>query len=110
VATPARAAPFVVAAVDDDGIVILLGAQETPTRIRWSALEEVVTSIPLDSWMPIGSSYSVAATPGTLDAILKRHVKRATAGWVAAVLEAAGLVEIDRREPTRLRRRPDEET
>lgn len=56
-------------------------------------------------WIEIGSRYSTDARAGTLDEYLKQHVRRATAAWVTALLEAAGLVEIDRRRPARLRKR-----
>lgn len=35
-------------------------------------------------WVLIGSAYSVDAKAGSLDEHLKRFLKRATAGWVAA--------------------------
>jgi hypothetical protein len=54
-------------------------------------------------WLAIGSKYSVDAKPKTLDAYLKRRGKRGTADWVASVLEADGVVIIDRRQPARIR-------
>lgn len=56
--------------------------------------------------MPIGSKYETTADPGTLDGYLKGCIKRATAGWVAAVLESADVVEIDRGRPARVRLNP----
>jgi hypothetical protein len=41
--------------------------------------------------------------PGTLDEYLKTYLKRATAGWVAVVLEHAGVVAIDRSRPARVK-------
>jgi hypothetical protein len=40
---------------------------------------------------------------GTLDAHLKQYLARATAGWVAVVLEKAGVVDVDRSPPARVR-------
>jgi hypothetical protein len=54
-------------------------------------------------WVEIGSRYEVGGKVGTLDGYLKRCVKRATAGWVAALLEAAGLVEVVRSRPAKVR-------
>jgi hypothetical protein len=34
---------------------------------------------------------------------LKGYMKRATANWVASMFEAAGLVQIDRNRPSRVR-------
>jgi len=56
--------------------------------------------------VPIGGTYSVDAVAGTLDAHLKRFIARATAGWVAVVLEQAGVIEIDRARPARVRLQP----
>lgn len=103
--TPALGARFTVAAIDERGVVLLLGAQEAYTRLSWKALEGVLEFLAGGGWVEIGSSYSTDARPGTLDAYLKQHVRRATAGWVAALLEAAEVVDIDRRRPARLRAR-----
>lgn len=53
--------------------------------------------------MPIGSTYDTSADPATLDGYLKGCLKRATAGWVAVVLEGAGIVDLDRSRPARVR-------
>lgn len=47
----------------------------------------------------IGSLYSTDSSPNTLDSSLKRHIKRATAAWVGALLEEAGLVMTERSRP-----------
>jgi hypothetical protein len=57
-------------------------------------------------WVPIGSAYATDSFPGTLDAHLKRFVTRAAGGWVAVVLERAGVIEIDRSPPARVRLAP----
>lgn len=58
---------------------------------------------PAAAGVEIGTTYDVQGRPGTLDVYLKNHVKRATAGWVAALLEAARVVEIDRSRPAKVR-------
>jgi len=50
--------------------------------------------------------YSVDSQAGSLDEYLKRFLSRATAGWVAAVLERADVLEIDRSRPARVRLGP----
>ena len=101
--TPARGAPFVVARVDDRGIVLLLGEQQAWTPLTWDCLEGIVPFLAGKGWVEIGSRYETRVDPNTLDGYLKGCLKRATAGWVAAVLERSGLVEIDRRRPARVR-------
>jgi hypothetical protein len=68
-------------------------------------LEGVGTTLAGGGWMTIGSVYDTRAVSGTLDAYLKRFINRATAGWVAALLEKAGVVQIDRGRPSRVRLR-----
>lgn len=53
--------------------------------------------------IPISSRHEVGGNPGTLDENLKAHVTRATAGWVAVLLEEAGVVEVTRERPARVR-------
>ena len=85
--------------------VLLLGEKRARTPIRWSVLEGVGTTLAGGGWMTIGSVYDTRAVSGTLDAYLKRFINRATAGWVAALLEKAGVVQIDRGRPSRVRLR-----
>ena len=67
----------------------------------WASRNDAVGS----GWVPIGGVYDTTAISGTLDAYLKRFIKRVTAGWVAALLERAGVVQIDRGRPSRVRLR-----
>jgi hypothetical protein len=54
-------------------------------------------------WIVIGGRRDVMGNPGTLDGYLKDYMKRDTAGWVAALLESAGVVELERGRPGRMR-------
>lgn len=101
--TPTGRGQFSIARIDDDGIVLLLGAKEAWTPLSWEWIEGIGKFLASGEWFPIGSKYESSADLGTLDAYLKGYLKRATAGWVAVVLEHAGVVEIDRRPPARVR-------
>jgi hypothetical protein len=105
-ATPARGAPFIVDRIDSDGVVLLLGKQRAVTRFSWGCLEGLPEYVRGKGSVPIGSKYATDADPGTLDAYLKGHVNRATAGWVAALLERAGVFEIKRDRPASVRLSP----
>lgn len=94
-ATPAQGKPFVVADMTSDALVLDL-AEKWRTPIPWTCLEGVVPFICARRSVLIGSKYETEGAEGTLDGYLKAFVNRATAGWVAAVLEVAGVVEIDR--------------
>jgi hypothetical protein len=106
--TPSRAKPFEIERIDSDGVVLLLGVMRTATPIDWDCLEGIPGYIRSKGGeIDIGGRYIVAGNPSTLDAYLKPCAwGRATAGWVAAVLETAGVVDIIRTRPARVRLRP----
>ena len=95
---------FVLAEMDDEGIVLLLGRNRARTRLSWGCLESVPEFLRGQvGWVPAGGAHSVAGEPGTLDKHLKRHLKRDVARWLARVLLDAGVVEIADGAPLRLR-------
>ncbi len=101
--TPTGRGSFSVARFTSDGLVLLLGVKEAWTPLPWTALEEIPDYLRGRSWVRIGSTYSINSVEGTLDAHLKRFLARATGGWVAVVLERAGVLEIDRLPPARVK-------
>lgn len=103
--TPTGRGEFSVADINDKGVVLLLGAQEARTLMTWPCLEGVGPYLAGKGWVRIGSKYETGADPGTLDEYLKGFVNRATGGWVAVLLEHAGVVEVDRSHPARVRLR-----
>jgi len=104
--TPARGSEFSVARLSPEHLVLLLGKKEAWTPISWKCLEGIPDFLRGRGWVVIGSVYDTYADPDTLDGYLKGCVKRATAGWVAAVLEHAGVVQIDRGRPARVQLTP----
>ena len=105
-ATPSGRGHFSVARYDADVLVLLLGEKQARTPLPWHALEEVPGLLRGRGWVPVGGSYSVDSQPGSLDEHLKRFVNRATAGWVAVVLQRAGVVMLNRARPMRIRLGP----
>jgi len=103
--TPSQGKPFTVATIDDGGVALLLGAKQAWTLVRWSVLEGIGAEFGGKGWIPIGGIYDNASTPGTLDAYMKRFINTVTAGWVAALLGKAGVADIDRSRPSRVRLR-----
>ncbi len=55
-------------------------------------------------WIRVGANRDVNGNPGTLDAHLKRYLKRRMADYIVVVLERVGIVKLDatRRPRTRL--------
>ena len=103
--TPSGRSVFEVAQITTDAIVLLFGAKRTRTRIPWTLLDEVMAAVPGERWMPVGAMHSSSSEAGTLEALLKPSLKRSTANYVAALLEKAGLLELDRSGTHRIRRR-----
>ena len=101
--TPAQGKPFEVGVIDSDGLVLLLGAKRAHTRFTWQVIEGINSEFDHKGWIELGGSYDANGRPGTLDAYLKQSVHRNTASWMAALLEAAGLIEIDRSTPCQMR-------
>ena len=102
--TPTARAPFSVKSIDAEGVVLLLGKGEHPARLSWVCLEGVVSFIErLGGDVPIGGQNDVEGRPGTLDEHLKAFTTTNTAGWVASLLEAAGILEIVDERPARVR-------
>ena len=103
--TPTGGGRFTIATIDVTGIVLLLG-QEARTPISWACLEGVPQFLRGRGWVPIAGTYDTSSAAGTLDAYLKQFINRATAGWVAVILERAGIVAIDRGRPAAVKLRP----
>lgn len=101
--TPTGRGQFSVTLYTTDGLVLLLGAKGAWTPLPWKALEEVPDFLRGRGWVAIAGAYSTERAHGTLDAHFKEYIKRATVGWLAVVLEAAGVLQIDRSRPTRVR-------
>lgn len=98
--TPSESEPFWVGKISVEGIVLDLGQKRTPTPFTWECLEGVIPFLQQHGRVRInGSGKDQRIVPGTLDGYLKVHVNRLTAGWVAALLERAGILTIDRRRP-----------
>jgi len=98
--TPAQSEPFWVGTISAEGIVLELGKQRTETLFPWVCIEGVGPFLEQHGRVRInGSGKSQHIVQGTLDGYLKRHVNRLTAGWIAALLEKAGVVAIDRTRP-----------
>jgi hypothetical protein len=106
-ATPTGQGQFTVARYTVGGLVLLLGEKEAWTPLPWVALEEVPGFLRGRGWVLIGSAYSLDSVPGSLDEYLKKFLKRATAGWVAVVLEIAGVITVNRARPATIRLRPE---
>lgn len=101
--TPTGRATFLVDDLGPTGLVLLLGAKKTRTPFSWSCLEGIPGFLSARGWVRVGANRDVEGDQDALDGYLKRYIKRQTADYVAVVLERAGLVELDRGRPARVR-------
>jgi len=101
--TPTGRGRFTVARYTNDGLTLLLGKKEAWTPLPWKAMEGVPEFLRGRGWVPVSSVHSTQSQPGSLDEYLKTFLKRATAGWVAVLLERAGVLTIDRSQPARVK-------
>lgn len=101
--TPGQARPFEVAAIDAEGIVLLLGRGRWRTPIPWDALEGLADLLRRRGWVRTSGSYEYSDDVTTPSGHLKQYVYRETSNWVMVVLEQAGVVELDRRRPIKAR-------
>jgi hypothetical protein len=104
--TPTGRGRFKVERYTPEGLVLLLGTKEAWTPLPWRAMGGVPDFLRGRGWVVIGSVYSTDSQPGSLDEYLKLFLKRSTASWVAVVLERAGVLDIDRSRPARIKLRP----
>lgn len=101
--TPTGQATFIVAELNQEGMILLLGPKRTATFLNWDCLEGITGYLQGRGWVTIGANRDVNGNPGTLDGYLKSHIKRQVANYVAVVLERAGLVELSHDRPASLR-------
>jgi hypothetical protein len=103
--TPGQGRPFVVHRIRTDGIVLLLGEGRWRTLVPWEALEGVPDLLNGRGWVRTSGGFTVDRDATTLSGYLKQYVNRETANWVAVVLAAAGILELDRARPITARLR-----
>lgn len=101
--TPVRQEAFLVDSMTDESVVLLLGAGRHRTVIPWRCLEGIPAMLGERRTTRIGGGYTRERDPDTLDGYLKQFVDRATAGWVAALLDRSGVVVIDPDRPATLK-------
>jgi hypothetical protein len=103
--TPTGQASFGISEMTLGSLVLLFGPKKARTPISWACLEGIPDYLRGRHWVPIGANRDVQGGQDTLDGYLKGFIKRQTANYVAVVLERAGVVELDRGRPARVRLR-----
>jgi hypothetical protein len=94
--TLGRNATASVGSLDDDGVTLLMGYKRVRTPVTWSCLEAIPMFLVGHDWVQLTGPFDPAASAGTLASFLESKACKATAPLVGALLEAAGVVEVDR--------------
>jgi hypothetical protein len=95
--------PFIVADLEDDALVLLLGATKARTSIPWADLEGAVNWLMGRGWERVAYGRTTAHDPETFDGVVQRHTGRAPSIYLAAILVRAGLVQSEGERPLRIR-------
>ena len=97
--------PFEVQKLSEGALVLLFGKKRTRTAIPWTCLESIMRLLVRGDWIEIRSVHKVEGVPGSLDGHIKSNggPARTTGGYVAAVLEAAKVVDVDLNRPAKVR-------
>ena len=100
-----RGSPFIVEKFDERGVVILPGGGRARTRLSWYCLEGIPAFLKDRVWVLVGRPSSSENDLETLDEYLITCGMGGSAYRVAAVLQAAGIVEVEHEHPLRVRLR-----
>ena len=85
------------------GVELLFGKSKTRTLIQWTCLEGIPAFLNTKDWVEIGAIQNVTVKPETLEAYLRTCLPRSTGEYVAALLAATQIVDVDPRRPAKVR-------
>jgi hypothetical protein len=99
--TPVRAKKFKVESISPSSITLILGKKwRTPIPANcWNGIPNYLKG---KDWVEIGAIHGISK-PGTLENYIDGFVPRSAGNYVASILEHAGIVEIDRNLPSKVR-------
>jgi hypothetical protein len=73
------------------------------TPVSWDCLEGTIPFLRVRRWVLCAGKHSVDSVSGSFDEYMKNTgPARDVTNWVAVVLEAAGVAELDRSRPVRI--------
>lgn len=99
--TPVMGSKFLVRNVSPTGVTLILGGGwKTPIPAEcWNGIP---TFLKGRDWIEIGAIHGRSKS-GTLEKYIDGFISRSAGNYVASVLERAGIVEIDRQRPSKIR-------
>lgn len=99
--TPIQGKKFKVESISPSGITLILGKKwRTPIPADcWNGIPNYLFD---KGWVEIGAIHGISK-PGTLENYIDGFISRSAGNYVASILEHAGIVEIDRDLPSKIR-------
>lgn len=105
--TPARNSPFKMTAFSDKGVVLSVGERAARATLPWPCLEALPRFLVGRGWVPLSGAFDPQTSSGTLETHLLAYGSTVSPGALAALLEAAEIVELDAERPAKVRLSPD---
>lgn len=99
--TPVRKSPFKIYSISLSGITLRLG-KKWNTPIPAACWDGIPNYLRGKDYVEIGAIHGISKI-GTLENYIDRFIPRSAGNYVASVLEYAGIVEIDRKLPSKVR-------
>ena len=102
--TPVRGKEFIVKHISEAEVLLVIGKNRR-TAIPAECLNGIPNFLKGKDWVEIGAIHDYACKPGSLeDCINNSKPEKTSAGnYVASILEYTGIVDIDRRVPSKVR-------
>lgn len=102
--TPVQSKEFTLKHISEVEVTILIG-KGRKTTIPAECLNGIPDFLKGNDWVEIGAIHDYACKPGSLEDYINnsKSEKTSVGNYVASILEHAGIVEIDRDAPSRVR-------
>jgi len=102
IATPSGRAKFEIYHINSLRVMIHVGKKRSTIKIPAQCFEDVPNFLLGKGWVRIGAIHKTIQED-TFDSFVKQYTRRSAASYVAPILEKAGIIEIDRSIPAKVR-------
>lgn len=102
--TPVQGKEFIVKHISEVEVILVIGKSRR-TAIPAECLNGIPNFLKGMDWVEIGAIHDYACKPGTLEDYINdsKPEKTSVGNYVASILEHTGIVDIDRRAPSKVR-------
>lgn len=102
--TPVQGKEFIVKHISEVEVILVIGKSRR-TAIPAECLNGIPNFLKGMDWVEIGAIHDYVCKPGTLEDYINdsKPEKTSVGNYVASILEHAGIVDIDRKPPSKVR-------